>query len=198
MTRTICLLAMLLCTRVAQSQDKPEVFTLLDGLYIITEQTPVLNTGNVYRITLYQSYPTPLFNFRIKGQGKGVSVRVDPSETSCLRIGEYYEFDIHVSPLPGTTLSGDRTTVALSFDADELDSDRTYPLVIPLTQAAAREIHDASVQTIGTVTVRVRWWAGWENWAYALASIAIVIALIWQRRRRASLTQIKEAQRPCS
>ena len=184
MKRTICLLITLLCARSVQSQDKPEVFTLLDGLYIITEQAPVLNAGNVYRITLYQSYPTPLFNFRMKGEGKGLSVRVDPSDVPRLKIGEYYEFDVHVSPLPDAQFSGDRTTVELSFDADELDSDRTYPLVIPLTQAAADEIDSAASKTIGTVKVRVRWWAGWENWAYALGSIAIVVALIWRRRRR--------------
>lgn len=184
MKRTIFLLIMLLCARSGQSQDTPEVFTLLDGLYIITDQTPVLNAGNVYPITLYQSYPTPLFNFRMKGQGQGLSVRVDPIEVPQLKIGEYTEFDVHVSVLPDAQFSGDRITVALSFDADELDSEQTYPLVIPLTQAAADEIHGESAKTIGTVKVRVRWWAGWENWAYAVASIAIVVALIWQRRRR--------------
>jgi len=189
MRRAICLLIMLLCVRSAQSQDRPEVFTLLDGLYIITEPAPVLNEGNVYRITLYQSYPTPLFNFRMEGKGKGLSVRVDPREVPRLNIGEYYEFDIHVSPLPEVRFPGDRTTVELSFDADQLDSDRTYPLVIPLTQAAADEIRSAASETIGTVKVRVRWWAGWETWAYALASIAIVVAVIWLRRRR---------ERPCS
>jgi len=184
MKRTICLLIILLCARWGPSQDEPEVFTLLDGLYIITEPAPVLNAGNVYRVTLYQSYPTPLFNFRMKGKGQGLSVRVDPSEVPRLKIGEYYEFDVHVSPLPDAQFNGDRTTVELSFEADELDSDRTYPLVIPLTQAAADEIQSATSKTIGTVKVRVRWWAGWENWAYALGSIAIVVALIWRRLRR--------------
>ncbi len=193
MKRTIFLLIMLLCTRSGQSQDTPEVFTLLDGLYIITEPAPVLNAGNVYPITLYQSYPTPLFNFHMKGQGQGLSVRVDPIEVPHLRIGEYYEFNVHVSALPDAQFSGDRTTVELSFDADELDSEQTYPLVIPLTQAAAYEIHGDSAKTIGTVKVRVRWWAGWENWAYAVASIAIVVALIWQRRRRERPTYKREA-----
>ena len=184
MKRTICLFIMLLCVRSGQSQDKPEVFTLLDGLYIITEQAPVLGAGNVYRITLYQSYPMPLFNFRMKGEGEGLSVRIDPSEVSRLKIDKDYEFDVHVSPLPGAQFSGDRTTVELSFDADGLDSDQTYLLVIPFTQAAADEIHSAASKTIGTVKVRVRWWAGWENWAYALGSIAIVVAVIWRRQRR--------------
>ena len=184
MKRTIILLIMLLCARSGQSQDTPEVFTLLDGLYIITDQTPVLNASNVYPITLYQSYPTSLFNFRMKGQGQGLSVRVDPIEVPQLKIGEYTEFDVHVSVLPDARFSDDRTTVELSFDADELVSEQTYPLVIPLTQAAAYEIRGENAKTIGTVKVRVRWWAGWENWAYAVASIAIVAALIWQRRRR--------------
>ena len=195
MKQTICFLCliMLLCARSARSQDEPEVFTLLDGLYIIAEQAPVLTTGNVYRITLYHSYPTPLFNFRMSGKGEGLSVRADPSEVPCLKIGEYYEFDVHVNPLPDAQFSGDRTTVELSFDADELDSDRTYPLVVPLTRAAADEIHSAASTTIGTVKVRVRWWAGWENWAYALGSIAIVVAVIYRRRRRERPTSKRAA-----
>jgi len=193
MRQAICLLVVLLGGRLGQAQDEQEVFTLLDGLYTIVDEAPALKAGNVYRITLYQSYPTPLFNFRMEGRGEGLSVRVDPSGVPRLDIGEYYEFDIHVAPLPGAQLSGDRTTVALSFDADELDSDQTYPLVIPLTQAAADEIEGARAKTIGTVKVRVRWWAGWESWAYALASAAIVVALIWQRRRRGRLTSQRGA-----
>ncbi len=193
MRRTVWLLMLLLCLRSGQSQEEQEVFTLLDGLYIITDEAPVLEQGNVYRITLYQSYPTPLFNFRIEGKGEGLSVRADPSEVPRLDIGEYREFKIHVSPLPNARFSGERTAVHLSFDADELDSDETYALVIPLTQTAADEISNADSKTIGTVKIRVRWWAGWENWAYALGSVAIVIAVIRQRRRRGRLTGKREA-----
>ena len=193
MRRTVWLLMLLLCLRSGRSQQEQDVFTLLDGLYIITDETPVLEQGNVYRITLYQSYPTPLFNFRIAGKGGGLSVRAEPDEVPRFDIGEYREFRLHVSPLPDARFSGDRTAVHLSFDADELDSDETYALVIPLTQAAADEIGNADTETIGTVKIRVRWWAGWENWAYALGSVAIVIAVIRQRRRRGRLTGKREA-----
>lgn len=165
-----------------------EVFPLLDGLYVSSESPAVLGSGNVYRVTLYHTYPTPLHRFRIGGECEGLSLRVEPPELPAFKIGEFKEFDIHVAPLPNTELTGDRITLPLSFAADELASDRTWPLVIPLTAAAEQELREADLSTIGSVKVRVRWWAGWETWAYALGSAGIVAAVAWRRwrgRRRA-------------
>jgi len=184
MKRVAYLLLGLFCaTQSATAQDAAEVFTLLDGLYVIAEPAPVLSAGNVYRVPVYQSYPTPLYRFRIDGVCEGLSVRVEPPEVPKLMIGEYREFNIHVAPLPGAELAGDRITVLLSFDADELDSDATWPLVIPLTAAAEKELREADAKTVGTVKVRVRWWAGWEHWVYVLGSIGVIAAVAWRHWR---------------
>ncbi len=167
----------------AAAAETQEVFTLLDGLYVCGESPALLESGNVYHLTVYHSYPTPLHRFRVDGVREGLTLRVEPPEVPTLKIGEFREFDVHVTPIPNARLAGDRVTVPLSFSADELASDQTWPLVIPLTSAAEQELREADTMPIGSVEVRVRWWAGWETWAYAIGSAVILAALAWRWRR---------------
>jgi len=166
------------------TEETREVYSLLDRLRVCVESPARLGQGNVYRLTVYHSYPTPLHRFRIAGTCAELSLRVEPRELPTLRIGETAELEIHVAPLPNARLTVDRVTVPMTFSADELASDQTWPLVIPLTTAAEQELRDADAVPIGTVEVRVRRWAGWETWAYALGSAGILAALAWRCRTR--------------
>ena len=153
-----------------------------------------LGQGNVYRLSVYHSYPTPLHRFRIAGRHAELAIRVEPQEVPSLPISQMVEFTIHVTPPPNARLTGDRAIVPLTFSADELASQKTWPLAIPLTAAAEQELRDADALPIGAVQVRVRWWAGWETWAYAVGSLGILAALAWRwwsrRRRRASRPRV--------
>jgi hypothetical protein len=93
--------------------------------------------------------------------------------------------------------AGDRVAVPLTFSANELASRKSWPLVIPLTAAAEQELRDADALPVGAVEVRVRWWAGWETWAYTAGAAAILAALAWRwwsgRPRRAARPRSPQA-----
>jgi len=194
MSGSAWLLSGLLCAaQAAAVEESREVYSLLDGLYVCVDAPACLGQGNIYRVTINHSYPTPLHRFRIAGSHPELAIRVEPEEVPALRIAETMEFELHVARRPNARLVGDRVTIPLAFLADELASRATWPLVIPLTAAAEAELRDADALPVGTVEVRVRRWAGWETWAYTAGSLAILAALAlrwWSGRHR-------RASRPC-
>lgn len=195
----IALLLAAFCAELTASpaEEPRDVYPLLDGLYVCADAPACLGHGHVYRVTVYHSYPTPLHRFRIAGAHAELAIRVEPQELPALSIGQTSEFEVHVAPLPNTRLTGDRVTVPLTFSADELASQRPWPLVIPLTAAAEEELRNADALPVGTVEVRVRRWAGWETWAYTAGSAAILAALAWRwwrgRPGRASRPRLPRA-----
>jgi hypothetical protein len=173
------------------AEKSGEEYLLLDRLYVRV-QGPLarLGQGNRYTLTVYHKYPTPLHHFRIACSHPDIEVRTTPAEVPALNPTEMVDIEVHVAPRPGARLSGDRLKVPLTFLADELASQPTWPLTLPLTPEAEEELRDADVIPIGSVEVRVRPWAGWETWAYTAGSAALLAVLAWRwvrgRRRRAA------------
>jgi len=69
------------------------------------------------------------FTLSRKQKGPDHFFAIEPQELAILKIGEFKEFDDHVALLPNARLEGDRITVPVSFDADELESDQTHPKI---------------------------------------------------------------------
>ena len=161
-----------------------ETYTTFEKLsYNVEGPVRAVRDGGEVTVTLYHAYPSALHNVRMNGSSDVLDVSVVPAVVEKLKPTLFQSFTVHVSlKRPVET---DRVVVPLTIRADEFAGEPTIEVTVPLTAAAERAVNEALALPVGEVEIRVQPHSNVAYYAYALATVGILVWLVVRKRRAA-------------
>ncbi len=150
-------------------------------------QVPVKAAAPASEVTLfvYHSYPMPLHDVGATAKSDSLRVTRQPAPMRELDPTGIKSFTFAVRQDGASDLK--QTSLTVTLHAKELPGAKPIEVKVPLTAAAEKELQQQLSVPVGTMEVRVGGWGNQEYVLYLLPMLALLVWMLWRRKRLAEL-----------